>query len=202
MHMNHLLEIIAIGVASNLDNAGVGIAYGMRGIRIDRKANITIASISFIMTLFAGLLGSWLALFVPAFVARLCGATVIVAVGVYVLCQPYLVKKHERNNGSARNLLQRILRQPEKADLDQSNTISIFEALILGTALGINALAGGFDAGVTHISVWATALVIGLFSLLILGITDYVSKYATTKFDHRASILSGILLIMIGLHQI
>jgi putative sporulation protein YtaF len=202
MSLNHFFEIVLIGIASNLDNAGVGIAYGVRGIRISKSANLMIAMISFLMTLLSGILGAWLSMYISSFVSHLIGAFVIVSVGIYVLYQPLrqrITVKPQTNH----NLIQRILRQPEEADLDQSNTISLKESLILGSALGINALAGGFDAGVTHLHIIDTAVAVGIFSYIVLGLTDYIGrKYIAVKFDQLATILSGILLIVIGLYQI
>jgi putative sporulation protein YtaF len=152
MSLNHFFEILLIGIASNLDNAGVGIAYGVRGIHISKSANLMIAVISFLMTLLSGIVGAWLSMYISLFVSHLIGAFVIVSVGIYVLYQPFrqrITLKPQTNH----NLIQRILRKPEEADLDQSNTISLKESLILGSALGINALAGGFDAGVTHLHI-------------------------------------------------
>jgi putative sporulation protein YtaF len=202
MHLDHILEVIMIGLASNLDNAGVGIAYGVRGIRISRNANVMIAIISGFMTFISGAAGIWLSRYISSFVGHMIGAIVIVSVGIYVLYQPFL-KRKAVERATHGNLLQRILRQPEEADLDHSNTISFRESLILGSALGINALAGGFDAGITHLPVAASSLAVGFFSFVILGLTDYIGrKFIKVKFDQLATILSGILLILIGLHQI
>ena len=43
-----LFSIFLIGIASNLDNAGVGIAYGIRKIRISWFNNFIIAFLGFI----------------------------------------------------------------------------------------------------------------------------------------------------------
>lgn len=52
-----LFSIFLIGIASNLDNAGVGIAYGIRKIRISWLNNFIIAFFGFLFTLLAGFLG-------------------------------------------------------------------------------------------------------------------------------------------------
>lgn len=52
-----LFSIFLIGIASNLDNAGVGIAYGIRKIRISWFNNFIIAFFGFLFTLLAGFLG-------------------------------------------------------------------------------------------------------------------------------------------------
>jgi putative sporulation protein YtaF len=202
MMLNHLMQVVLIGIASNLDNAGVGIAYGVRGIRISKSANLMIAIISLLMTLVSGVIGAWLSMYISSLISHLIGAVVIVSVGIYVLYQPFR-KRQTVKLPTNHNLLQRILQQPEEADLDQSKTISFKESLILGSALGINALAGGFDAGVTHLHVVSTSVAVGFFSFVVLGLTDYIGhKYIAVRFDKLATILSGILLILIGLFQI
>jgi putative sporulation protein YtaF len=202
MILNQFMQVILIGIASNLDNAGVGIAYGVRGIRISKSANFMIAMISLLMTMLSGIVGAWLSMYISSFVSHLIGAIVIVSVGIYVLYQPFR-KRKSVEKPTNHNLIQRILQQPEEADLDRSKTISFKESLILGSALGINALAGGFDAGVTHLHVLSTSVAVGFFSFAVLGLTDYVGrKYIAVKFDKLATILSGILLILLGLYQI
>lgn len=202
MMLNQLMQVVLIGIASNLDNAGVGIAYGVRGIRISKSANGMIALISLLMTWVSGVIGAWLSMYISSFTSHLIGAIVIVSVGIYVLYQPFR-KRKTVELPTNHNLIQRILQQPEEADLDHSKTISFKESLILGIALGINALAGGFDAGVTHLHVLSTSIAVGFFSFVVLGVTDYIGhKYIAVRFDKAATILSGILLILIGLYQI
>ncbi len=52
-----IFSILLIGIASNLDNAGVGIAYGIRKIRISWFNNFIIAFFGFLFTLLAGFWG-------------------------------------------------------------------------------------------------------------------------------------------------
>lgn len=201
MLLNHLIQILLIAIASNLDNAGVGIAYGVRGIRIPKSANFMIALISIFMTLVSGIAGAWLSMYISAFASHLIGTLVIVSVGIYVLYQPFR-NRRKLEESNIPNIIQRVLQQPEEADLDRSNAISLKESLILGSALGINALAGGFNAGVTQLNVVATSIAIGIFSFIILGVTDYIGRhYIAVKFDRLATVLSGLLLIFIGLYQ-
>jgi putative sporulation protein YtaF len=202
MLVNHLIQILLIGIASNLDNAGVGIAYGIRGIRISKSANSVIAIISMLMTFVSGIAGVWLSMYISSFVCHLIGAFVIVSVGIYVLYQPFRKRKAIESEAN-HNLIQRILEQPEEADLDHSKTISFKESLLLGSALGINALAGGFDAGVTHLDLISTSVTVGIFSFIVVGLTDYIGRrYIAVKFDQFATVLSGVLLIIIGIYQI
>jgi len=185
-----LFSIFLIGIASNLDNAGVGIAYGIRKIRISWFNNFIIA-----------FFGSWISLFISDFIANLIGALVLGIIGVFVLCQPLLSKQGEvsEKDGS----VMRILRNPENADFDRSKTISFSEALVLGVALSINNLAGGFDAGVTNLNLWWTAIISGTFSFICISGFSYIGKRFLAEYLGKwATIIAGILLILIGIDQL
>ncbi|MEF2967611.1 sporulation membrane protein YtaF [Paenibacillus sp. M1] len=202
MNMYSLWAIIAIGLASNLDNAGVGIAYGVRKIHIPWYSNLAIALISFLATLLSGWFGTWIALWVHPWVGQWIGTIVIVAVGVWVLIQPYVEKKTVPPEDDP-SILTRLLRNPEEADADSSNSLSLGESLLLGIALAMNALAGGFNAGITHLNIFYTSLSVGVFSYILLALcAGFGEKFAAEKLGNRATVISGLLLILIGLHQI
>lgn len=202
MNFGLLLQMVAIGVASNLDNAGVGVAYGIKQIKIPFSANSMIALIGFLFALAGGLFGNWISLWLPLFVCNFIGMVVLVSVGTWVLIQPLLEKK-VKEQSSNRNLLLQVLQNPEDADLDASKSVGFLESIILGIALSINNLAGGFDAGIIHLNIWVTSLISGAFSFMCVGFCAYLgAKYAAEKLGKKANVISGILLILVGLHQV
>lgn len=93
MNSYNLWAIIAIGLASNLDNAGVGIAYGVRKIRIPWYSNLAISIISLLATLTSGLFGTWISSYIDPWIGQFIGTVVIVGVGIWVLLQPLTEKK-------------------------------------------------------------------------------------------------------------
>lgn len=121
--------------------------------------------------------------------------------GVLVLCQPLLSKAvDERKDG---NVLMRILRNPEAADFDESKTIGFSEAIVLGVALSINNIAGGFDAGVTNLNLWMTAIISGFFSFLCVRLCSYIGKkYLALYLGKWATVIAGTLLIIIAVNQV
>ena len=193
--------VCAISVASNLDNAGVGIAYGVRGVKISGTANGLIALISGVATLLAGVAGNLIIQYIPSNIATYIGGAVMILVGLWVLTEPF---RNRLKRGIGDDIVfTRILRDPMIADFDSSKHISMGEAAILGIALALNALAGGFDAGVVHIPVWMTAVGVAIFSYLLLGISAYVGRrYAAERLGSKATVIAGILLLLIGIHQI
>lgn len=197
-----LFSIFLIGIASNLDNAGVGIAYGIRKIRISWFNNFIIAFFGFLFTLLAGFFGNWIALFISEFTANLIGAIVLGIIGVFILCQPFLSQRDTVGSKDG-SVLMGILRDPEKADFDGSKTISFSEAIVLGVALSINNIAGGFDAGVTNLNLWLTACISGAFSFICISGFAYVGKRFLAEYLGKwATIIAGVLLILIGIDQL
>lgn len=197
-----LATMIAIGIASNLDNAGVGIAYGVRRIRFSTLANSLIAVISGVATWVAGVLGRFVTHYTNPSVATWIGAFVIIAVGIWVMTEPWRSRRKTTESQSG-NMMTRILRDPVEADFDKSQSISIPEALVLGVALALNALAGGFDAGVIKIEIIYTAISVALFSFILLGASGYIGRrYAAKALGNKATYIAGLLLIAVGIHQI
>ncbi|WP_019635994.1 sporulation membrane protein YtaF [Paenibacillus fonticola] len=201
MSSYNLLAIIAIGLASNLDNAGVGIAYGARKIRIPWYSNLAIALISFLATLVSGLFGNIISAWIHPWIGQLIGTIVIVGVGVWVLLQPYMEKKTLQEDGST-NSFTRLLQNPVEADKDSSQSISLAESLLLGVALAMNALAGGFNAGITQLNIYYTSISVGVFSFILLALcAGFGEKFAAERLGQRATVISGLLLIFIGFRQ-
>lgn len=218
MTLKSILLILAIGIASNLDNAGIGISYGVRKIRISLIPNFMIALMGFLLALLGGLFGNLISLWLTPFICQFISMIVLVSIGVYVLGQQYLAnhkpeavfvfnqphpKKEALEEGPAENVFFRILRCPEEADWDNSKSIGLTESIILGIALSLNNLAGGFSAGVTNLNILATALVSGLFSFLFISLcASFGLKFAAGRLGEKATIISGIMLILVGLRQI
>ncbi len=121
---------------------------------------------------------------------------------MFILCQPFLSKK-ETVDSKDDSVLMGILRDPEKADFDGSKTISFSEAIVLGVALSINNIAGGFDAGVTNLNLWLTAIISGVFSFICISGFAYVGKrYLAEYLGKWATVIAGVLLILIGIDQL
>lgn len=200
MDSYNLWIIIMIGLAANLDNAGVGIAYGVRNIRIPWYSNLTISFISFLATLVSGLFGNWISIHIPSWISHLIGTVVIIAVGIWVLLQPLAnqIRARHADSGNFTHLIS----NPEKADKDRSQSISLTESILLGTALAMNALAGGFNAGITSLNIWCTSLMVGVISYVLLwACTALGAKYIAERFGNVATVISGLLLILIGINQ-
>ncbi|WP_067621280.1 sporulation membrane protein YtaF [Alicyclobacillus acidiphilus] len=203
MAITSLLTMLALAIAANLDNAGVGIAYGVRKIHISTLANLIVAFITGIATILSGWVGSTLSRYIHPVVANGIGAAVMFAVGLWIISEPYRSRRKRLKAARNGSVIGRILEDPAEADFDKSKTIGMLEAVILGIALAMNAFAGGFDAGVTHLNLWGTTLFVTVFSFVLLGLSAYLGRrYAAKALGDKATLIAGLLLLAIGVHQI
>ncbi|MDF5727559.1 MAG: hypothetical protein PUP92_05850 [Rhizonema sp. PD38] len=81
--MGHLLSSFFLAISSNVDNVAVGVAYGVKKIKIGILSNLVIAVISASGTSFSMSIGEIISKFLPAHVARLLGSGVLLAIGVW-----------------------------------------------------------------------------------------------------------------------
>lgn len=204
------LLILGISLANNLDNTGVGIAYGVARIRISALVNLWISIITVAITGGAVYCGGALARFLPGHMPNILSAAILCAIGLWVMLPTILhaqrfkqpVSPSPERAGSRFSLLN-ILDDPRKADRDNSRHIDFFEASLLGIALSINNIGGGISAGLLHLSAVSTALLSAAISFVVIALGGLLSRRtADTRLSHFAPVVSGILLIAIGLYEL
>ncbi|CAM3228241.1 manganese efflux pump [Filibacter tadaridae] len=180
----HLLTIIFIGVAANIDNLGISVAYGLRSNRIPFLYNLIISLISMGCAYFAITAGSLLSEYLTVFVANFIGGVLLVGLGIWIVLKV--------------NTLPANLSKGKKVV-----TINWKESIVLGFILSLNCLTIGFGAGITGLPPLSTALVVGVFSFIsiLLGVR-LGHKVGSTWFGKQAERIGGILLILIGIYEI
>lgn len=96
-----------------------------------------------------------------------------------------------------------ILRSPTKADLDDSGSISPWEAMWLGIALSLDAFGAGLGAAMLGFSPLGTAAVVALFSgiFLVLGMRIGL-RFASKGGMRFISYLPAFLLIVMGIMKL
>lgn len=212
----HLFSIIFLGIAANIDNLGIGLAYGTRSIKIPFFANLIIAIMSGAATLITSYVGHLLEYILPIYFCNIIGGGIVSLVGIYVMLMSLCNKKDtdspaeplkdidefKTEKVNSQTLLY-IIKQPEKADIDYSGQISIIESFLLGIALSANALATGFGAGMTGISILGMTLSVMIFSFLTIFIgVHFGKKYVSNRIGDKGAAIAGILLLIIGIYEI
>lgn len=207
-----ILAILVIALSSNLDNLGVGLAYGARRTYLPLVSNLLIAAITSCGTLVSMVFGRNVAVLASnQQLASDIGAGIIVAMGVYFLIQS-LRKNRKALSGSraerrtSRGILfwlcwvGRLSRRPTPVD---KNSIDLSEASILGLALTLNNLPNGFAAGLLGLSPALTTTAVFVLSMLILWLGIWAgSRFVAQFLGSKSALVAGIMLVVLGLYEL
>ncbi len=206
--MVYFLSIFILCLAPNLDNMVIGLAYGARKINVPFKSNFAIALFSGIATLLSSLLGSALANYIPSYTGNIIGGSIVGTMGLYTIIS-HLIKnkkdtgnKHQNGNQYIVEL-RAVMDDPGIADKDYSGDISLKESILLGIALAVNCLGTGFGAGMTGVNIAVLTTAVIVFSLTTISLGAVIGRRWAAKFlGDQATILSGLLLLAVGIYQI
>jgi putative sporulation protein YtaF len=211
----HVLSILLLAISSNLDNVGVGTAYGTRKISIPFSSNIVIALITSTGTWLSMLVGTNIGMLMDTRLAGYLGASIIIAVGVWIFSKETGIFPKKRSSGqgvahheqyiSGEHVFKKIyiiLNNPFAADMDFSGHISLKEGVLLGFALTLNNLANGVGAGMIWLDPALTTLFVGIFSIITIWIGIAMGYSGAHWLGNLAGPVSGLLLILIGIIEL
>jgi putative sporulation protein YtaF len=208
-----ILPILFIAVSSNLDNIGVGTAYGARKINIPITSNLLIAVVTATGTFLSIFLGHSVYLFISKGMDGLLGGGIIILVGLWVIFQEAythrvrepqeaeLIVKTRRSRYGLRHIVQ-ILNNPIVADWDFSSHIDVKEALALALGLTINNIPNGIGAGMLGLNIYAMTTAVFVTSIITIWLGIYMGKLGVRSMGRSAGVLAGVLLILVGIYEI
>ncbi len=205
--MEHFLSSIFLAVSSNVDNFAVGIAYGVKKIRIGILGNLVIASISAGGTYASMTVGAIISNYLSPNIANLLGSGVLVAIGIWSMWDAIQTEKQERRKKQKKQQssdfsYNTFIEDPARADLDNSRIIDMRESVTLGFAVTINNVAGGIGGGISGINIIFTTLLTFILSLLGVAFGYFLgTKFAARMSGKWSGIASGCLIIGIGIYE-
>ncbi|MFZ5945411.1 MAG: sporulation membrane protein YtaF [Bacillota bacterium] len=209
-----LWATLIFAAALSLDGFGVGISYGIRKIRIPIKSLLVICMSSASALALSMLAGNLIANLLSAKVAEFIGGTALILVGGWLLIQGWSQRfdsMEELNTGKigpltvfkfsipSLGLVIQILKQPAKADLDDSGEISVNEAIFLGFALAMDALGAGLGAAMMGFSPIFTPLIAGFTKFVLVSLGLYLgSRPSIKKTIGNLNLVPGAIIIFLG----
>jgi len=212
MHYSIWITVLFLAFSSSIDNFGVGITYGIRGIKVGLLANLIISIIAFIFSEAGIVSGKYLSKVFPGTLSNVIGAFFLLVIGlrIVLLTFPRKDKKTIVNEDDepVSKIVTNYLSSPEKADVDHSGDISSFEAIILGTAVSMNALTNGLGVGLIGLSPFAISIAASIFSFLAIWLGVLLGKKVANvkiggwSLGQFSSIISGIILVLIAIHNL
>ena len=167
----HGISICLLGIATNLDNLCIGMAYGCRGQKRALRMNACIALISGLISLVLCLFSSCIAEGLQT-LANFIGACLLIAIGIWTLWPK---------------------QQKETAVAAQAS------AWVLGLALAANCIPAAFGAGLTGLSpIWLGSTV-AVFSFVTVGLGNRLGCSAKERWPGRLlDVLSALCMLIIG----
>lgn len=209
-----LWATIIFALALSLDGFGVGISYGIRKIKIPFKSLMIICISSASALAVSMLAGNFIANFLTEKFAERLGGIALIFVGSWLLIQAWVQRLEPlkpikpgfedsltifKITLPGLGLVIKILKEPARADLDESGEISSNEAVFLGFALAMDALGAGMGAAMMGFSPLITPLVAGVckFSLVSLGL--YLGRQESIHgFLGNVGLIPGLIIFFLG----
>ena len=208
-----MINSIILALSVSIDSFGIGITYGIKNTRISYMGKVVLFVISFSISILAIWFGDVIKNIFSDFVTKLMGNIILIAMGGFICFQAIHKKeiKHKINKKDEKvyhffidflGITIKIIKNPSSSDLDSSNSIDSKEALFLGVALSLDCFCIGMGGSMIGVSPLLFPLFISIFQLVFLNMGYILGKklYQLSHLpDNTWSIISGILLIFIGL---
>lgn len=201
------ISVILLAVGVSFDSLAMGITYGMNRITIPLWSKMILSIVSGLSVLISMTVGWFLEQHINPGLATTLGGLIFVFLGLYHLW---------RNYRSARSrvlinwripvlgLIIQVFQEPLLADSDHSQTISSEEAIILGGALALDAIAAGFGAAMLGLPIWPTtvAVMVGSYFFIAQGLRTGATLASSSLRKNHLRWLPGALVLSIGLLRI
>jgi putative sporulation protein YtaF len=199
----HWFTVLFIGIAANLDNLGIGVSYSLKSTRIPFVSNLLIAVVSMVAAYISITAGTLISQYISLSIANYGGGFLLIILGLKCIIDCIKLEKEQSHVFvQSDSNFSKVIREPDRLDLNNDKVISWKESVLLGSALAINCLAIGFGAGITGVSPIFATFSVGIFSVLTIAIGSSVgSKLCGTRVGKYSNIVSGIILILIGIYE-
>ncbi|MFZ5650621.1 MAG: sporulation membrane protein YtaF [Bacillota bacterium] len=219
-------SMILIALALNIDALGVGVAYGIRRIRLPFASMLVISLVSMTAISLSMLAGQLLGKIIPPYLARHIGGLMLVIIGVWALYQYFsqnkddpadMVSSHDSTPTPAGKpqdpvsilkiqflgLIIQILKEPHRADLDTSGVLSGKEAFLLGASLALDSLVAGIAISLLGFNILMTAFCVSFGQLLSIWLGLNVGRGLGRSFLGRhMAVVPGLILILLGVARL
>mgnify|MGYP004455480773 CR=1 FL=1 len=207
-----LISSILLAISTSIDSFGIGITYGVKNTKISLPAILILIIISMSITSLSLCFGNILLLILPDFILYFLGSFLLILMGVFIIFQSiYKPKKLKKKDYSKKTyhffieslgLTIQIIKDPISSDLDNSKNIDWKEALYLGIALSIDSFCIAISGTFLGINSFIFPIMVASFQIIFISFGKFIGKNFIKLLnisDNMCSILSGILLIFIGI---
>ncbi len=190
-----MINSILLAISSSIDSLGIGITYGVKNTKISKLSKIILFAISLITTYISIFFGNIIQYILSNSFTNFLGCFILICMGIYICFQASKKEKDSQN----------IFNSPISSDINHSKIIEPQEALILAIALSLDNFCIGISGSMADINLILFPLLVSIFQLFFLNIGTFIGIRLNNFYklpQNIWSIISGILLIIIGILQI
>lgn len=184
--MNFIYSIlmnIFIAFANSIDNIAVGASYSLKGRKVPIMKNIYMAFMASVVAGVSSYTGDLLSQVVSEKAGAIICLILFILIGIRLLVDAY-----PKGIKSSHIVLQEI---------------SFKEATVVGFALAIDDIGGGVSAGLIGLNPAAVGAAFAMVSIIIFSVGNRGASYFNKSYiGRRASLLSGVIMIIVGLLQL
>lgn len=219
-----IASMVLLAFAVSLDGFGVGMTYGIRRIRLPVLSVVIISLCSGLVLYVAMRIGTLLQDWLPPHYASIVGAVILIGIGLVALAQFIRSGEEAQTTDDATDdqqlettptqtvftlelrmfgIIIQILRKPSTADMDRSGVIGAGEAILLGTALSLDAFGAGIGAALVGFPSIPMAVLIMVASGTFLWMGRKFGQWASHwRYIRKLSALPGIIMIAMGIFKL
>jgi len=161
--------IFLLAASLSLDALAIAVAYALKSTDIPLLSKLVVCALSIFYFGVAVFLGGAVSSFLSPNAAKIVGIGLMACICLWTLLQVLLGKKQGSPGKQA-------IQNPMLCDIDQSHSISPFEAVFLGTALSVDSISVGIGYSLLGpVSLFAP-LAVGLFQFAFLCLGGWIGR--------------------------
>ncbi|HOJ10044.1 MAG TPA: sporulation membrane protein YtaF [Clostridiales bacterium] len=212
--------ICILALSLSLDALGVGIAYGLRKIKIPVLSAVFICMFSILYSGASVYFGKYISSIIPPGISKLIGIFILLLMGCWIIIHGLIenksmdisksdvdikANKYIKNNLNILDIKDetlikvaikslgitiQVIRNPSECDIDKSGTIDVKESILLGLALSLDAIGVGIGSALSGYYSAFLPLAVGLFQLVLLFVGTFLGKRITAMEKFNQKIIT------------
>ena len=177
-----MFTLVLMAISLSIDSFVIGITYGALKIKIEFVYKFIIAIISFLITFFALVIGSYLKNIFSSKITNLIGSSFLFLMGINLIRKSFYQKQN--NFIEQKKIIKTKIKKP-------------LRAFFLGVALSIDSIGSGIAFSLIQSNTFFLPILTAAFQYIFLSLGIFLGeKISNLKIDHRKFIfLSGLILI-------
>lgn len=201
----HLLSIILLSISANLDNFTIGMAYGIKGVKIRLWNNFIIAIVSCIGTFLSMSAGKVFTGWISPEAGNRIGSCILILMGLWVMLSSFQRggrKELREQKGKETDVTCQEIETEDLAEKIEQREIGWKEAVTLAVALTLNNIGLGLAASITGLSPYLTSACTFFISFILIWLGQAIGRaYLAKLFGKYAVLVSGGIILMLGIYD-